>query len=343
MEKIVVLGAGGWGTALALLLAEKGFQVWLWARRSETAARLASERENYAYLPGVKIPAAICISADLPAALAGAQVVVCSVPSQALREVLRLARPHLGQPAAVVNTAKGLEIDTGRRLSEVMAAELPPALKARIAVLSGPSHAEEVARRQPTAIVAAAADPDGVRYIQDIFMGPRFRVYTNPDLVGVELGGALKNIIALATGIAEGLGLGDNSKAALLTRGLAEITRLGKSMGANPLTFAGLTGLGDLVVTCNSRHSRNRRAGIALGQGKKLAQVLAEINMAVEGVPTTRAAFAMAAGRGVEMPITREVYEVLFNDGDPRAGVDRLMGRDRRHEVDDFGSIFGPG
>lgn len=343
MEKIVVLGAGGWGTALALLLAEKGFQVWLWARRSETAARLASERENYAYLPGVKIPAAICISADLPAALAGAQVVVCSVPSQALREVLRLARPHLGQPAAVVNTAKGLEIDTGRRLSEVMAAELPPALEARIAVLSGPSHAEEVARRQPTAIVAAAADPDGVRYIQDIFMGPRFRVYTNPDLVGVELGGALKNIIALATGIAEGLGLGDNSKAALLTRGLAEITRLGKSMGANPLTFAGLTGLGDLVVTCNSRHSRNRRAGIALGQGKKLAQVLAEINMAVEGVPTTRAAFAMAAGRGVEMPITREVYEVLFNDGDPRAGVDRLMGRDRRHEVDDFGSIFGPG
>lgn len=343
MEKIVVLGAGGWGTALALLLAEKGFQVWLWARRSETAARLASERENYAYLPGVKIPAAICISADLPAALAGAQVVVCSVPSQALREVLRLARPHLGQPAAVVNTAKGLEIDTGRRLSEVMAAELPPALKARIAVLSGPSHAEEVARRQPTAIVAAAADPDGVRYIQDIFMGPRFRVYTNPDLVGVELGGALKNIIALATGIAEGLGLGDNSKAALLTRGLAEITRLGKSMGANPLTFAGLTGLGDLVVTCNSRHSRNRRAGIALGQGKKLAQVLAEINMAVEGVPTTRAAFAMAAGRGVEMPITREVYEVLFNDGDPRAGVERLMGRDRRHEVDDFGNIFGPG
>lgn len=336
MPVIAVLGAGGWGTALAILLAEKNFPVRIWARREEFAAELSQTRENKAYLPGVTVPAAVAISADLERALSGAEVVVLSVPSQALRGVLSRAVPLLSPQAVLVNTAKGLEIDSLLRLSQVMLEELPASFGQRVAVLSGPSHAEEVARHQPTAVVVAASVPAVAGYVQETFMSPDLRVYTNPDLVGVELGGALKNVVALAVGMAEGLGLGDNSKAALITRGLAEITRLGLRLGASPHTFAGLTGIGDLVVTCTSRHSRNRRAGIALGMGKSLTEVLAETGMVVEGVATTRAACQLADRLGVEMPIAREVHDVLFIGQSPRAGVANLMQREKTAEIEDL-------
>lgn len=336
MPVIAVLGAGGWGTALAILLAGKNFPVRLWARREEFAAELACNRENRAYLPGVTIPPSVEISADLERVLSGAEMVVLSVPSQALREVLSRAVPFLSSQAVLVNTAKGLEVGTLLRLSEVMLQELPSSFDSRVAVLSGPSHAEEVARYQPTAVVVAATSPAVAACVQETFMGPSLRVYTNPDMVGVELGGALKNVVALAVGMAEGLGLGDNSKAALITRGLAEITRLGIRLGANPRTFAGLTGIGDLVVTCTSRHSRNRRAGIALGRGKSLAEVLSETGMVVEGVATTRAACQLADRLGVEMPITREVYNVLFAGRSPQAGVASLMQREKAAEIEDL-------
>ncbi|TDA68323.1 MAG: NAD(P)H-dependent glycerol-3-phosphate dehydrogenase [Clostridia bacterium] len=336
MPVIAVLGAGGWGTALAATLAEKSFPVRLWARRREFAAELTETRENKAYLPGVMIPPAVGISADLERILFGAEMVVLSVPSQVLRGVLSLAVPLLPPHAILVNTAKGLEVDSLLRLSEVMLQELPPAFSSRVAVLSGPSHAEEVARHQPTAVVVAALAPAVAAYVQEVFMGPYLRVYTNPDLVGVELGGALKNVVALAVGMAEGLGLGDNSKAALITRGLAEITRLGIRLGANPHTFAGLTGIGDLVVTCTSRHSRNRRAGIALGRGKALPDVLSEIGMVVEGVATTRAACELANRLGVEMPIARQVNDVLFAGQAPEVGVANLMQREKTAEIEDL-------
>ncbi|WP_347491452.1 NAD(P)H-dependent glycerol-3-phosphate dehydrogenase [Desulfoscipio sp. XC116] len=337
-EQIAVLGAGSWGTALAHHLAGDGCAgctVKLWARRLEHVKEIETCRENKRYLPGVFLPGNIQITADLEQALAGAQCVVFSVPSHTFRSVAREALPFIRAGAHIVNTAKGIEEDTLLRLSEVFAGEAGPHRAENYAVLSGPSHAEEVALQMPTAVVVASASPHTAVLVQDLFMRDNLRVYTNPDILGVELGGALKNVIALGTGIVDGLSGSDNSKAALMTRGLAEITRLGLAMHANPLTFAGLAGLGDLIVTCTSRHSRNRRAGIAIGRGKTLQQALEEVNMVVEGVRTTRAAHGLAAAWGIEMPITEQMYRVLFHDVPPQSAVNNLMTRVKTREVEE--------
>jgi glycerol-3-phosphate dehydrogenase (NAD(P)+) len=333
--RITVLGAGSWGTALAVLLVGKGYDVALWGRNPEFVTGLKETRENSRYLPGVRLPEAVRVTADLQEALHRTGVVVIAVPSHAFREVVCLIRPFLETGTVVVNAAKGLEEGSLARLSQVFAEVAGPERLARFVVLSGPSHAEEVGRQLPTAVVVAGPDPAVAEYVQELFMTPFFRVYTNPDLVGVELGGALKNIIALGTGIADGLGLGDNTRAALMTRGLAEITRLGVAMGANPLTFAGLTGVGDLIVTCTSMHSRNRRAGMAIGRGATLEQALGEVRMVVEGVRTTVAAYRLAARHAVSMPITEQIYRVLFEDLPPRAAVANLMTRTRTQEMED--------
>lgn len=334
-KKIAVLGAGSWGTALAVLLGSKGLAVSLWARRAEHARTLEEQRENARYLPGVVLPPPVTVSCDLEAVLGGASAAVFCVPSHAFREVLKYALPFLSPGALVINTAKGLEEESLARLSSVFAGEAGEESLARYAVLSGPSHAEEVARFLPTAVVVSSLSSAAAQEAQDLFMCPYFRVYTNPDVTGVELGGALKNVIALGTGIAEGLGYGDNTKAALITRGLAEITRLGVALGAHPLTFAGLSGLGDLIVTCTSRHSRNRRAGICIGKGKTLDEALEEVKMVVEGVRTARAVRELAASLGVEMPISFQMHGVLFGGVSPTEAVNNLMTRSKRNEVEE--------
>ncbi|MDR3288880.1 MAG: NAD(P)H-dependent glycerol-3-phosphate dehydrogenase [Peptococcaceae bacterium] len=326
MARVAVYGAGSWGTALAIIAAGAGHETALIGRDPREMARMKERRENVKYLPGVCLPTAIEPTVDL--SYLQAPLVILSVPSHQIREAVKKAGPYLQRGGTLVNTAKGLEEHTHQRLSQILASELP---EQRIAVLSGPSHAEEVGRNMPTAVVVAA-DSDIAGQVQEMLMTPVFRIYTNRDMVGVELGGALKNVVALCTGMAEGLGFGDNTKAALMTRGLAEIARLGVDMGGDPLTFAGLAGVGDLIVTCTSKHSRNSRAGIALGQGKPLSQVLDEVGMVVEGVRTTRAAFELARLRHISMPIVEEAYKILYEQADPRAAVTQLMQRDKKRE-----------
>lgn len=326
MPNVAVYGAGSWGSALAVLLAKAGHQVALIGRQAEEMERMNKQRENERYLPGVALPPGLLATTDLT--FLKADLLVFSVPSHSVREAARRVKPYLKPGCIVVNTAKGLEEETHLRLSEVLQEELPDN---PVAVLSGPSHAEEVGRNMPTTVVVAS-DVETAETVQDMMMTPTFRVYTNPDVIGVELGGALKNVIALCTGIAEGLGFGDNTKAALMTRGLAEIARLGVAMGGNSLTFAGLSGVGDLIVTCTSRHSRNRRAGVALGQGKPLATVLKEVGMVVEGVRATRIAHDLGLENNIPMPITEQAYKVLFAGADPQVAVADLMLRGKRHE-----------
>lgn len=333
-EKIAVLGAGSWGTTLALHLAAKGRKVGLWARSPLNAQLISETRKNKKYLPGVFLPASIEISSDLAQVIKDSRIIILAVPSQAIREVSSLIYPLLHPHCILVNTAKGLENNTCLRISQVISEELPNFAE-RLAILSGPSHAEEVSRGMPTAVVVAAHSQEIAEFVQDLFMAPNFRVYTNFDLVGIELGGALKNIIALGAGIAEGLGFGDNTKAALITRGLTEIARLGVALGANPLTFLGLAGVGDLVVTATSIHSRNRRAGIFLGQGLGLEESLKRVGMVVEGVETTCAARNLAIRCGIEMPITEQTYQVLFEGLPPQMAVSNLMLRSKRHEVEE--------
>lgn len=335
MKKICVIGAGSWGTALAVHLANLGFSVWLWGRPEDGIDLIKSERENRHFLPGIVIPDNIYPETDPLLALQDADVLVFSVPSQVLRPVLEKLHPYIPADAFIVNTAKGLEISTGMRLSQVVEEVLGSSCRDRFAVLSGPSHAEEVSQRLPTAVTVAAYDQDTAFYIQDIFMDNYFRVYTNPDIAGVELGGALKNIIALATGITYGLGFGDNTAAALMTRGLAEMIRMGAAMGGDPRTFSGLSGIGDLVVTCGSQHSRNRRAGQLIGQGKKLEETLETIGMVVEGVHTTRSVHQLAMEMNIDMPITKACYRILYEGEEPRAAVEKLMKRRRKHEVEE--------
>jgi len=341
LTKVTVLGAGSWGTALAVLLAENGKQVKLWGRAEDGVLELNSIRENKRFLPGVKMPQTISATDNLAEALAG-QVhnSVVAVPSQVVRSVGRQARELIPEDALIVSVAKGIETSSLKRMSEVIEEELGDKTK-RISVLSGPSHAEEVGRGIPTAVVAAARQKEVAEEVQDLFMAPRFRVYTNPDLVGVEMGATLKNVIALSAGIADGLGYGDNSKAALMTRGIAEIGRLGVAMGARPLPLAGLTGIGDLIVTCTSMHSRNRRAGIQIGQGVPLEQVLAQMGMVVEGVSATKAAMALSQQYNVAMPIVQEAYQVLFAGKDPQNAVLNLMGRQKTHEMEEVASLKG--
>lgn len=329
--KISVIGSGGWGTAIALLLCSNGHEVCLWSYLKEESERLRQDRENKEFLPGIPFgDYDIKFTSDIEEAAAWGEILVSAVPSKAVRTTAR----NLGKCAdgkTVVNISKGIDEEKLCRISEVFKEEMP---SSTVAVMSGPSHAEEVARGIPTTNVLACGDRDTALLLQGIFMSPVFRVYTNDDMVGVELGGALKNIIALCAGITDGLGYGDNTKAALMTRGLHEITRLGVTLGAKKETFAGLSGVGDLIVTCTSMHSRNRRAGILIGQGKSLEEALCEVHMTVEGVCATQAAYNLAKKCGVEMPITEACYNVLFNGLDPRDEVLRLMTRDRKSEAD---------
>lgn len=339
IKKICVLGAGSWGTALAALLGKNEYRVVLWGREEDGVEEIATLRENRRFLPGVVVPDTVTSTANMAEAIIGADWVVLSVPSQAMRAVLQQAREFLKPDTYLINTAKGLEIATGMRMGQVAEDVLGAEITQRYAVLSGPSHAEEVGRAIPTAVTVASRCKETASLAQDLFMSPSFRVYTNPDVAGVELGGALKNIIALATGVAYGLGYGDNTMAALMTRALTEIIRMGESLGGDPRTFIGLSGLGDLVVTCGSRHSRNRRAGELIGQGLSLEEALEQVGMVVEGAPTCRIVHKMALQNGIEMPITRACYQVLYENRDPREAVLYLMQRQRKNETEDIGGL----
>lgn len=338
MKKVCVFGAGSWGTALAALLANNDCQVSLWGRVEDGVELIAKNRENEKFLPGVTIPNGVKPTADMKAAIEGADWLVLSIPSQALRGVLENTKKYLGQDMYIVNTAKGLEITTGMRMSQVTEEVLGEGVRERYAVLSGPSHAEEVAREIPTAVTVASSCKKTAAMVQDLFMSPTFRVYTNPDVAGVELGGALKNIIALATGVSYGLGYGDNTMAALMTRGLTEIIRMGAALGGDPRTFSGLSGMGDLVVTCGSRHSRNRRAGELIGKGLSLEDTLNRIGMVVEGAHTCRVVYKIAMEMSIDMPINKACYQVLYENRDPREAVWNLMQRQKRHETEDITS-----
>lgn len=339
VEKIAVLGAGSWGTALAVHLARKGCRPCLWSHRTGLVEEILHTRRNSGYLPQVTIPESVSASSDLEGIIRNAGVIISAVPSHAFREVISRARRYFHPDAVLINAAKGIDENTRQRISEIYT-EISGGNNRNYVALSGPSHAEEVSLGMPTAVVVASLDGGSAARAQDALMSPEFRVYTNPDVTGVELGGALKNIIALGTGIADGLGFGDNTKAALMTRGLAEIARLGVAMGASPLTFAGLAGVGDLIVTCTSMHSRNRRAGIEIGKGRTLEEALAAVRMVVEGVRTTRAARKLSLHCGVEMPITEQIYKVLFERKSPREAVFALMGRGKKNEIEDIGLDF---
>jgi len=330
ISRVAILGAGSWGTALATLLSRCAC-VRLWARDPGLARRIQRERTNPRYLPGFQVPACVEATADLEQALEGAQAAVLAVPAGATREVALQAAQALTRVRLIVSAAKGLEDTTGLRMSQVIGQALG-APHPRIAALSGPNLAVEVAQGAPTASVAAADSPEVARACQALWMGPTFRVYTSRDLLGVELAGAMKNVIAIGAGICEGLGFGDNSRAAYMTRGLAEITRLGVALGAQPATFLGLAGVGDLIATAGSRLSRNYRVGLGLGQGRPLDEVLAEIGQVAEGVPTTRALCALAQRTRVEMPLSEALHAVLFEGASVRGTLTSLMLRPPQSE-----------
>ena len=332
MAKIGVVGTTSWGTTLAVIMARRGLDVRLWARTEDEAAGLGDAGENARFVPGVEFPSGLTVTASPGEAFGDADVVVIAVPSRSFRENVRAVRDDLAEPAIVVSATKGLELGTGNRMSEVLSEELPPALRPRICALSGPNLAKEVAREKPSSTVVASPNADAARTVQTHINTPRFRVYTNEDIVGVELGGALKNIIALGAGICDGLGYGDNAKAAFMTRGLAEISRLGAAAGANPLTFAGLAGIGDLVATCSSRLSRNHSVGMQLAAGRSLEEVRASMDNVAEGVDTTASAVGLARSLKVEMPIAQATYNVLFNAVPLRTVVSELLGRALRSE-----------
>nr|WP_156129619.1 NAD(P)H-dependent glycerol-3-phosphate dehydrogenase [Jeotgalibacillus malaysiensis] len=337
---IAVLGAGSWGTALALVLADNKHQVRLWTHTEAQADIINQTHTNQKYLPDTELPELIRAYSDMAEAVSSADMIVFAVPAKVTREVAEKVNTAAEKQAIVVHVSKGIEPDSHLRISEILEETLSADVMSDLVVLSGPSHAEEVVKRHPTTVTAASDQIEAAEKVQDAFMNQHFRVYTNTDVVGVEVGGALKNIIALAAGITDGLGYGDNAKAALITRGLAEIARLGTKMGANPLTFSGLTGVGDLIVTCTSVHSRNWRAGNMLGKGHKLEEVLSSMGMVVEGVRTTKAAYQLADKYNVSMPITSALYHVLFEGVHPKEAVDQLMARVKTHEMEDLVNIL---
>ena len=330
LAKVSVMGTGSWGTALAILLHNNGHQVMLWSAHGKKAQTLNETREDPAKLPGVKIPEGILITGNDKAALSDADVVVFASPSAYIRSVSKRLAPYIKPGQIIVNVAKGVEEQTLMPVCDIIKEEIP---QADVCVLSGPSHAEEVGRGLPTTCVISAHTQETAEYLQSIFMSPVFRVYTTPDILGVELGGALKNVIALAAGTADGLGYGDNTKAALITRGITEIGRLGKKMGAQMETFYGLSGIGDLIVTCASKHSRNRKAGYLIGQGYTMEEAMKEVQMVVEGVYSARAARELAEKYEVEMPIITEVNRVLFEGKSAAEAVMDLMLRDKKVET----------
>jgi len=331
--RIAVLGAGSWGTTLAILLANNSHQVSLWSYREKYTHDILTTRQNPSFLPGVHIPESIEATSNVHAAVDDREMIAAAVPSQFLRGVMSELKHLPFDDVIVVNVAKGIEVGTLMTMSEMLRDALPGLSRRNIATLSGPSHAEEVSQKIATTVVAASTDLVTSRLVQSTFMTPYFRVYESTDIVGVELGGALKNVIAIAAGVIDGAKLGDNTKAALMTRGIVEITRLGVALGAKERTFFGLSGIGDLMVTCMSRHSRNRYVGVEVGKGRKLDDILAEMVMVAEGVATTRSANELARKMGVEVPIMAEVYNMLFEGKDPHDACYDLMTRDPRGEV----------
>lgn len=329
MSSVSILGAGTWGCALGILLAGKGQDVTIWTKIENEAKMLESNRKSMKNLPGAEMPEDVKITLDLEEACKDKDIIVMAVASPYIRSTAHIAKPFIKEGQVIVNVSKGIEDGTLYTLSQVLKEELP---QASIAVLSGPSHAEEVSRGVPTTIVVGAETKETARFIQDVFMTELFRVYTSPDIIGIELGGSLKNVIALAAGIVDGLGYGDNTKAALMTRGMAEISRLGMKMGGKMETFAGLSGFGDLFVTCTSKHSRNWNAGNLIGQGKTMEEAMKQVNQVVEGVNSAKAALELAKKNEVEMPIVEQINLVLFEGKTATDALTDLLGRDRRKE-----------
>ena len=330
MAKVSVIGAGSWGTAISKLLSTNGHEVTVWSIMEDEIQMLKTEHEHKSKLPGVALPETIEFTTDLEGSIKGRDLLVLAVPSPFTRSTAHKMAPYVEDGQIIVNVAKGIEESTLMILTDIIEQEIP---KCNAAVLSGPSHAEEVGRGIPTTVVAGAKDQKTAEYIQNIFMNQVFRVYTSPDMLGIELGGALKNVIALAAGVADGLGCGDNTKAALITRGIAEMSRLGVAMGGRIETFNGLTGIGDLIVTCASVHSRNRKAGYLMGQGKTMQEAMDEVKMVVEGVYSAKAAIILAKKYDVNMPIVEEVNKVLFEDKPAKEAMSDLMLRDKKTEL----------
>ena len=331
MKKIAVLGAGSWGTALAIILAEKNHKVNMWERDKKIAEKLNSERENTKLLPNIKFPDSLKVSADLDKVLEEAEFIIFSVPSQALREVVAKISEKIKDNMILINTAKGIEIKTGESLSEVMKDEIKGKYHKNIVVLSGPTHAEEVAQKLPTTIVAVG-ELENAKKVQELFNAEYFRVYVSEDIVGAEIGAAVKNCLAIGAGIIDGMGYGDNAKAAMITRGVAEMIRFGKALGADEKTFTGLTGIGDLIVTCASKHSRNRYVGEKLGQGESIENILNGMVMVAEGVPTVKAVYFKMLELEIDMPIVKAIYQIIYEGANPKEKVKELMKRDLKGE-----------
>lgn len=329
MARIGVIGAGSWGSALAILLYHNGHDVIVWSHREEEARQINETKRHESKLPGVVIPDGLLFSSSLKETMSDKDVLITAVPSLHVRSTCRNMKEYIRAGQIVVNVAKGIEEDTLYTLTDIMEEEMP---YADCCVLSGPSHAEEVSRGLPTTCVVCSRSPKTAKYLQDVFSSPIFRVYTSTDMLGIELGSALKNVIALAAGIADGIGYGDNSKAALITRGMSEIVQLGIAMGGKPETFYGLTGIGDLIVTCASVHSRNRKAGFLMGQGLSMEEAMKEVKMVVEGVHSAKAALALSQKYNVEMPIVEQINKVLFEGKNAKEAVMELMMRDKKQE-----------
>lgn len=332
--KVTVIGAGSWGTALSVVLQSNGHDVLIWAREPEIAGSINDDHHNPTYLPDLELPSSIKATTDFAKAATDRDMIVFATPSHTMREIAEKAKPYLSGKEIIVTVAKGIERDTFMTMTQVLTEVLSEKIvEDHIGVLSGPSHAEEVARRKPTVVVSAANGKTTARLIQETFMTPMFRVYVNHDVIGVEVAAAVKNIMAIAAGIVDGADLGDNAKSALVTRGLMEIKRLGTRLGASQDTFAGLAGVGDLIVTCTSQHSRNRYVGFHIGKGEKMSDIISRMNMVAEGVKTTRSVYQWAQHLNIEMPITQMVYKVLFEDKDPLEGMHELMTRESKEEI----------
>ena len=329
MADVAIIGAGSWGTALGLLLCNNGHDVTICSENEKEIKSLKEHREHLTKLPGVKLPDSVRFTTDEQEVCKDAELLVMVVPSPFIRSTAKRVAPYITEAQTIVNVSKGIEDESLKTLTEVIHEEIP---QSKVGVLSGPSHAEEVGKRMPTTVVAGAKDKETALMIQDAFMNDYFRVYASPDVIGIELGGALKNVIALAAGVGDGLGCGDNAKAAIITRGIAEIIRLGTAMGGKLETFAGLSGIGDLIVTCESKHSRNRKAGFLMGQGKTYKEAMDEVQMVVEGVYSAKAAYKLSRKYDVEMPIVSVVNQVLFEDLNAAEGMKMLLTRNRTSE-----------
>lgn len=330
MQKIAFLGGGSFGTALSVLLSYKGCKCNIWLRDEKGKNEINKDRKNYKYLKDIEIPEGVEAYCDVCDTVSDCEFVIISVPSHAVRDVCRKSKQYINKNQIIVSIAKGIEDVTFKRMSEVIKEEFP---ENPVVILSGPSHAEEVARFVPTTVVVSSLNMDASKKVQDLFMTSNFRVYTNDDIIGVEIGGAVKNIIALAAGISDGIGYGDNTKAALMTRGMSEIVRIGTVLGGKSETFYGLTGIGDLIVTCTSMHSRNRRAGILIGKGANMQQAIFDVGMVVEGINACEAFFKLKEQLEISMPITSELHKILFDGKDAKSAVIELMNRDKKHEL----------